>query len=63
MASHCCLKYLFLVINVFGITHGVDKPTCNFIRNFIEPSGTANLPLTEEWFIWGQLFSYCLQVR
>ena len=63
MASHCCLKYLFFVIIVFGITHGVDKPTCNFSRNFIEPSGTANVPLTKEWFIWGRLLSYCLQVR
>ena len=56
--------YLFLVIIVFDITYGADKPKCDFTSiNIIEPPGTANLPLTEEWFIWGQLYSYCLQVR
>ena len=63
MAIHCYSKYLFLVIIVFGMTYCVDKPNCELTRNFIEPTGTANLPLTKEWFIWGQLFSYCLQVR
>lgn len=63
MASHCYWNYLFLAIVIFDITHGVDRPNCDFSNNFIEPSGTANLPLTQEWFIWGQLFSYCLQVR
>ena len=63
MASHYHSNYLLLIIVVFGITYGVDKPECDFTRNFIEPPGAANLPLTKEWFIWGQLFSYCLQVR
>ena len=63
MASHCYWNYLFLVIVIFDITHGVDRPNCDFNNNFIETSGTANLPVTQEWFIWGQLFSYCLQVR
>lgn len=63
MAIHRYWNYFFFVIVIFGITYGVDRPNCNFSNNFIEPPGIANLPLTQEWFIWGQLFSYCLQVR
>lgn len=63
MASHSFWNYLFLVIVMFSITCCVDRPNCDFNNNLIEPPGTGNLPLTQEWFIWGQLFSYCLQVR
>ena len=63
MTSHSYWNYLFLVIVMFNITCCVDRPNCDFNSNLIEPPGTANLPLTQEWFIWGQFFSYCLQVR
>ena len=62
MTSHYYCKYISLVIVLLDIAYGVDKPKCDFTSMFIEPSGRANLPLTKEWFIWGQLFSYCLQV-
>ena len=34
----------------------VDRPNCDFNNNFIEPPGTANLPLTQEMVYLGTAF-------
>ena len=53
--------YSFLAIVACDSTSQVAVPDCK--SSFVEPSGKGNEPLTKDWFIWGQLYSYCLKVR
>ena len=52
--------YSFSVIATLdGILPSI-VPVCK--SNFIEPSVKGNVVLSKDWFILGQLYSYCIQV-
>ena len=61
MALYSYLMYSFLVVVACESILQVAVPVCK--NSFIEPSGKGNEPLTKDWFIWGQLYSYCIEVR
>ena len=52
--------YSFSVIATLDGILASIVPVCK--SNFIEPSGKGNVVLSKDWFILGQLYSYCIQV-